>query len=138
MGRYVLLALEIFSTMDKRIMNKKILILVTCLIASTNVAAKYITQLNTQGVEITKFFTHQSGAVSLYISGTVANLDQCTSTFRVYIPHDLAGKDVMVSTALAAFASGKKVGFHGSGCSTTSFWGGTVDVPVVNNMWIVK
>ncbi|PAJ71632.1 hypothetical protein CJF42_25690 [Pseudoalteromonas sp. NBT06-2] len=119
-------------------MNKKILTLVTCLIVSTNVSAKYITNLGTQGVEITKFFTHQSGAVSLYISGTVENLDQCTSTFRVHIPHDLAGKDVMVSTALAAFASGKKVGFHGSGCSTTSFWGGTVDVPIVNNMWIVK
>jgi hypothetical protein len=119
-------------------MNKKILILFTCMVVSTNVFAKYITQLNTQGVEITKFFTHQSGAVSLYISGTVENLDQCTSTFRVYIPHDLPGKDVMISTALAAFSSGKKVGFHGSGCSTTSFWGGTVDVPIVNNMWIVK
>ena len=119
-------------------MNKKIVIALACMIASTNVFAKYITHLNTEGVEITKFFTHKSGAVSLYISGSVDNLDKCTSTFRVYIPHDLPGRDVMVSTALAAFASGKKVGFHGSGCSTTTFWGGTVDVPIVDNMWIVK
>ena len=119
-------------------MVKKILILFVLAVASINVCAKYITNLGTQGVEITRYFVHSSGAVSLYISGTVDNLDQCTSTFRVYIPHDLPGKDIMVSAALAAFASGKKVGFHGSGCSITAFWGGTVDVPIVNNMWIVK
>lgn len=68
------------------IMDKKILIMLTCLLVSTNVFAKYITQLSNQGVEITKFFTHKNGAVSLYISGTVENLDKCTSTIRVYIP----------------------------------------------------
>tara|TARA_R110002060_G_scaffold29939_2_gene40385 strand:- start:3320 stop:3679 length:360 start_codon:yes stop_codon:yes gene_type:complete len=119
-------------------MYKKILMLLVCVVASSSLCAKYITNLGTQGVEITKYFVHSSGAVSLYISGTVDNLDQCTSTFRVYIPHDLPGKNLMVSTALAAFSSGKKVGFHGSGCSTTAFWGGTVDVPIVNNMWVVK
>ncbi|ALU45946.1 hypothetical protein [Pseudoalteromonas rubra] len=119
-------------------MKKKILILFTCMLASANASAKYITHLNSDGVEITRFFTHKNGAVSLYISGSVDNVDKCTSTFRVYIPHDLPGKDVMVSSALTAFASGKKVGFHGSGCSTTTFWGGATDVPVVDNMWIIK
>ncbi|MCG7560816.1 MULTISPECIES: hypothetical protein [Pseudoalteromonas] len=119
-------------------MKKKLLVLFTCMLASTSAFGKYITHLNSSGVEITRFFTHENGAVSLYISGAVDNLDECTSTFRVYIPHDLPGKNIMVSSALAAFASGKKVGFHGSGCRTTSFWGGTQDVPIVNNMWIIK
>ncbi len=88
------------------------------------------------GVEITKILAHESGAVSLYISGPVQNLDQCTSTFRVYIPSDIPGKGAMLSTALMAFASGRKIGIHGSGCSTTVFWGGTVDVPIVNNLWV--
>lgn len=118
--------------------NKKVLILFLSVFLSTHAFGKYVTQLNTEGVEITKFFTHGNGAISLYISGAVENLDECTSTFRVYIPHDIAGKDTMVSAALMAFASGKKVGFHGSGCSTTTFWGGTVDVPIIDNLWIVK
>ena len=116
----------------------KLLLFLICQLTCLSVSAAYITKLSTHGVEITKFFTHESGAVSLYISGNVDNLDNCTSTFRVYIPHDLPGKDAMVSLALTAFVSGKKVGFHGSGGSTTHFWGGTVDVPIVNNMWIVK
>ena len=115
----------------------KILLLSLLLVPSIS-SAKYITSLSGSGVEITKYFTHENGAVSLYISGAVQNLDGCTSTFRVYIPHNIAGKDILVSTALTAFISGKKVGFHGSGCSTTSFWGGTVDVPIVNNLWVYK
>jgi hypothetical protein len=116
----------------------KTLLFLILFIVSTFSSAKYITSLSGSGVEITKYFTHENGAVSLYISGAVQNLDGCTSTFRVYIPHNIAGKDILVSTALTAFVSGKKVGFHGSGCSTTSFWGGTVDVPIVNNLWVHK
>ena len=85
--------------------------------------AKYVTPLNGSGVDVTKVFVHVSGSVSLYISGAVQNLDQCTSTFRVYIPHDLPGKDAMLSAALMASASGKKIGLHASGCSTTAFLG---------------
>jgi hypothetical protein len=107
-------------------------------ILSTALQAKYITSLGGPGVEITRVFIHSSGAISLNISGQVDNLDQCTSSSRVYIPHDVAGKDQMLSTALTAFATGQKVGFHGSGCNTTAFWGGTVDVPIVNNMWVSK
>lgn len=98
--------------------------------------AKYITPLSGPGVEITRVFIHRTGAISLYISGETENQDKCTSTYRVYIPHDLPGKDLMLSIALTAKASGQKVGFHGSGCSTTAFWGGTVDVPIVDNMWM--
>ncbi|MFP3349949.1 hypothetical protein R0K04_00880 [Pseudoalteromonas sp. SIMBA_153] len=114
----------------------KIYLVFFIMIFNTSVNAKYVTSLSGPGVEITKFFTHGNGAVSLYISGPVKNLDQCSSTFRVFIPHDLPGKDVLVSAAMMAFSSGKKVGFHGSGCSTTVFWGGTVDVPIINNLWI--
>jgi hypothetical protein len=119
-------------------MKIKIVVLFFTLIASASSFAKYVTTLSGPGVEITKVFTHSSGAVSLYISGETTNLDECTSTFRVYIPHDLNGRQNLVSAALMAFASGKKIGLHASHCSTTTFWGGTVDVPIVDNLWVNK
>ena len=115
---------------------KKILICLMLFLVTNSVHAKYITALNGAGVTIERVFVHESGAVSIYINGGIANLDQCTSTFRVYIPPTAKSKDEMLSLALFAYASGKRVGFHGSGCSTTPFWGGTQDVPVVNNMWV--
>ena len=105
-------------------------------LVANSVHAKYITALNGAGVTIERVFVHESGAVSIYINGGIANLDQCTSTFRVYIPPTAKAKDEMLSLALFAYASAKRVGFHGSGCSTTPFWGGTQDVPVVTNMWV--
>ncbi len=53
-----------------------------------------------------------------------------------YIPPDVIGKDAMLSVASTAKPTGKKIGIHGSGCGTTPFWGGTVDVPLVNNLWM--
>ncbi len=99
--------------------------------------AKYITSLSGPGVDVTRVFIHHNGAVSIYISGELQNLDQCTGTFRVYIPTEVPGKDAMLSVALMAHAAGKKIGMHGSGCSTTQFWGGTVDVPIVDNLWVL-
>ena len=94
-----------------------LLFLLSLLITVSSAEAKYITALNGPGVLIERVFVHESGAISIYIAGDLKNLDNCTAT-------------------LFAYASGKRVGFHGSGCSTTSFWGGTQDVPVVNNMWV--
>lgn len=121
---------------DKDILMKKILICLMLFLVVTPTYAKYITALYGGGVSIERVFVHESGAVSIYINGGIVNLDQCTSTFRVYIPATAKAKDEMLSLALFAYASGKRVGFHGSGCSTTPFWGGTQDVPVVNNMWV--
>ncbi len=98
--------------------------------------AKYITPLNGPGVDVSRVFVHKSGAISLYISGSTQNLDQCTGTNRVYIPEAVQGKEAMLSVALMAYATGKKIGMHGSGCSTTAFWGGTTDVPIVDNLWL--
>ncbi|MFL0800359.1 MAG: hypothetical protein K6L80_07930 [Agarilytica sp.] len=117
-------------------MNKIFFGILLSMAISFPAQAKYITHLSGPGVDVTRVFVHQSGAVSIYISGEVANLDECTSTFRVYIPETVAGKDAMLSVALMAHASGRKIGMHGSGCSTTQFWGGTVDVPIVNNLWV--
>ena len=117
-------------------MIKILAVIFVTLFVSLPTQAKYITSLGGPGVEITRVFVHESGAISLYITGSVLNLDECSSTFRVYIPENAPAKDTMLSTALMAFASARKVGFHGSGCSTTPFWGGTVDVPVVNNLWV--
>ena len=90
------------------------------------------------GVEITKYFTHEAGGITLYISGDVINSDNCPATYRVYIPHDLVGRDSLASAALTAFISGKKIGLHASGCQTTYFWGGSEQVPIINNLWVFK
>jgi len=117
-------------------MKIKTLSVLILLMVSSVVHSKYVTLLNGPGVEITRVFSHTSGAVTLYISGTVVNLDQCNTTYRVYIPHDIAGHDTMVSTALMAYASGKKVGMHASGCNTTAFWGASGgQVPIIDNLW---
>jgi len=117
-------------------MKKVFFALLVIIGLSSSAVAKYVTPLSGPGVDVDRVFIHSSGAISIYITGETLNLDQCKSTFRVFIPHDLPGKDAMLSTALFAYASGKKIGIHGSGCSTTSFWGGTVDVPIVNNLWV--
>ncbi|WP_072681509.1 hypothetical protein [Arcobacter sp. LA11] len=117
-------------------MKKLFFYFIISVFISVSVNAKYITPLNGPGVEITRYFAHKNGGVSLYISGPVLNSDGCTSAFRVYIPNDLPGKDILISSALMAFSSGKKIGIHGSGCSTTNFWGGAVDVPIVDNLWV--
>lgn len=107
---------------------------------STSSLAKYVTPLGGPGVEITKYFTHESGGVTLYISGNKINLDNCAATYRVYIPHDLdpTGRNSLASAALTAFVSGKNIGLHASKCQTTPFWGGTEEVPIINNLWIFK
>lgn len=105
---------------------------------SQSAFAQYFTPLNGPGVEISKVFSHTGGAISLIIEGAVENRDGCTGVSRVYIPADLVGHQVMVSTALMAFASGKKIGLYASACKTTEFWGGEVDVAIVNNLWVFK
>lgn len=117
-------------------MYKFLAILLVAISQST--FAQYFTPLNGPGVEITKVFSHTSGALSLIIEGAVENRDGCAGVSRVYIPHDLAGSQTIVSTALMAFASGKKIGLYASACKTTAFWGGTVDVAIVNNLWVFK
>jgi len=134
----VFLAIIRFEQFIRKYMNKKILVLCLTVFMVFPSFAKYITPLGGPGVEITRYFTHKNGGISLYISGAVQNLDKCTATYRVYIPHDLAGKEIIASAALTAFVSGKKVGLHGSSCSTTPFWGGTEDVPIVDNLWVFK
>lgn len=101
------------------------------------VHAKYVTPLNGPGVEITRFFAHEGGSLTLYISGNIQNLDQCNTTYRVYIPSDTPGIDAMTAAALMAYASGRKIGLHASGCSTTPFWGSSGgEVPIINNLWV--
>lgn len=118
-------------------MHKKLLTILFGMVFSLPIYAKYVTPLAGPGVEITRVFAHENGGMSLYISGSIVNLDECNTTFRVYIPHGLAGKDTLVSTALMAYASGKKIGLHASGCSTTSFWGASGgEVPIINNLWV--
>lgn len=115
---------------------KKLVFGIILSVVAVTVHANYVTPLDSSGVEVTRVFIHESGAISIYISGKTQNLDKCSSTFRVYIPETVAGRKEMLSVVLTAQASNRKIGIHGSGCSTTTFWGGHVDVPVVDNLWM--
>jgi len=109
------------------------------LLVFANIAlAKYFTSLSPPGVKITQYFTHSGGGVTLYISGSVQNLDGCMVTNRVHLKGNLAGHQSMVSAALAAFSSGKYIGLHASGCETIPFWGGTQTVAIINNLWVFE
>jgi len=100
--------------------------------------AKYFTPLGGPSVKITRFFTHSGGGVTLYISGSVQNLDGCPVTDRVHLKGDLKGHQNMVSAALMAYASGKEIGLHAQGCELIPFWGtsGGGAVPIINNLWV--
>lgn len=85
--------------------------------------AKYFTNYHSVGVEITRIHNHYNGAVTLIISGDVDNLDQCAVTTRVHLKGDLEGHNQMVASAMLAFAAGKNIGLHASGCEIIPFWG---------------
>lgn len=76
--------------------------------------------------------------MTVWVSG-IDNPDDCARTDIVHLKGDLLGHDRMVAAVLAASTSGKKVGFHSSGCEIIPFWGGAGgSVPVVHNLWVVE
>ncbi|MCL1126201.1 hypothetical protein [Shewanella surugensis] len=99
-------------------------------------AAGYLTSLGNPEATITSVFTHAEGHVTLIVSGVTLNPDECGDLGRVHIQADLPGHKNLVSAALTAFASGKKVGFYTTGCEVIPFWGGTSTRPVINSLWI--
>lgn len=101
-------------------------------------AAGYLTPLSGNGVTINRYFTHSGGGVTLIISGTINNPDNCQVTDRVHLKGNLNGHNNMVSAALAAFASGKQVGLWSRGCESIPFWGGGIQTPIVENLWVIK
>jgi len=116
----------------------RFLFVLVLILAPVYSQAKYFTPLDGPGVTITRFFTHSGGGVTLYISGSVQNLDGCPVTNRVHLKGNLEGHKNMVSAALMAYASGKKIGLHAQGCELIPFWGtsGGGAVPIINNLWV--
>lgn len=115
----------------------KIVLITGLLLSVTSIHAKgYLTSLNGSDVVITKVFNHGSGAVTLYISGTILNPDNCSGTTIVHLKGDLPGHEHMIASALTAFTAGKKVGLYSQGCEIIPFWGGVHTRPIINNLWI--
>lgn len=122
-------------------MKKYLILVITTLTLTFSFIsnAKYFTNYHSIGVEITRIHNHSNGAVTLIISGDVDNLDQCAVTTRVHLKGDLDGHKQMAASAMLAFASGKKVGLHASGCEIIPFWGASGGLtPVINNLWLLK
>jgi len=121
---------------------KKILtlILLSMLFSSNySYAYGYLTKLIGPGVSINKYFVHNGGGVSLILNENFPlNPDDCGDTKHVFIKGDRAGHKAMISAALAAFASGKKIGLHSYGCEIIPFWGGTVTRPIVSELWVFE
>jgi hypothetical protein len=115
------------------ILSKIALIILVLFVQS--VEAKYFTDYSA-GVTINRIHAHSSGGVTLHITGEVRNLDNCPITERVHIKADLVGSKNLIAHAMMAFASGKKVGLHASGCEIIPFWGGIHLTPIINNLWV--
>ncbi|TQV86923.1 hypothetical protein [Aliikangiella coralliicola] len=118
---------------------KKILLvaLVGICFLGQNANAKYFTDYNA-GVTITRIHVHSGGGITLHISGAVKNLDGCAVTDKVHLKGNLAGHQNMLSHAMMAFTTGKKVGLHASGCEVIPFWGGGLMTPIIDNLWVFK
>lgn len=100
-------------------------------------ASGYLSPLASNGVSISSYFVHSSGAVTLMLNSvTPSNPDSCAVTTRVHLKGNLDGHQNMVAAALAAFASGKKVGLYSSGCESIPFWGGNIQTPIISNLWV--
>ena len=106
-------------------------------LSSTTFAYGYLTGIAGGGVTIDRYFVHNGGGVSLILNEDLPfNPDGCGKANHVFIKGDKPGHELMVSAALAAFASGKKIGLHGYGCEIIPFWGGSVTRPTVSELWV--
>ena len=114
----------------------KLIIICLMLFGHCANAAGYLTDLNMPEVTITKVFSHQNGAVTLFVSGIPANPDSCNDITHVHIKADNLGLKNIAASALTAFAAGKKVGLYTSGCEIIPFWGGTNTRPIITDLWI--
>ena len=101
----------------------------------------YLTNLYDKngGVTIKQYFVHHNGGVSLILNENLPhNPDNCNVTNHVFIKGDKPGHKLMVSAALAAFSSGKKIGLHSFGCEILPFWGGSQTRPTVSELWVFQ
>ncbi len=122
-------------------MLKKIFLISTFLLVliswNTDVTASgYLTSLQTSDVKTTKIFTHEDGGVTLFLSGSLINPDNCDTTERVHFKADLPGRHNLTSAAMAAFLTGKRIGLWSSGCEEIPFWGQGIQTPIITNLWV--
>jgi hypothetical protein len=130
------LFLLFFPLIEKDLSLKKYFMLVFCLLCQPTLAAGYLTP-NGTGVTINKMTMHANGGVTLWVSG-VTNADNCGDSTLVHLKGDLPGHNHMVSAAMAAYLSGKKVGLWSTGCDIIPFWGGTTTRPIIHTLWITE
>lgn len=119
---------------------RKLLVVFVMLFTAQNAVAfsGYLTPLG-EGVPVNLYLLHRSGEMTIWVTNTsISNPDNCMNTDRVHISASLAGSQNMMAAVMTAYASGQKVGFHSSGCSTIPFWGGTITVPIISEIWVVK
>jgi hypothetical protein len=104
--------------------------------------AGYLTALRT-GIAVSEYMVNNNtgsgglGGLTIWVSG-IDNPDGCTGTAMVHIKNSASGYKEMFAAVLTAVASGKKIGFHSSGCEQLPFWGGGTTYPIVTDIWIVN
>lgn len=110
-------------------------LLILC--CASALAAGYLTPLGS-GVTIQKILAHENGGFTIWVdSASVSNPDGCGDTSKLHVRASTPGHDTMLSVALAAYISGRKVGMWSrTGCDIIPFWGGLHTRPIVSDLWI--
>lgn len=117
---------------------KTLLILVAMIVVSPAAFANgYLVPLGS-GVTIQKIHAHENGGFTMWVNpASVSNPDNCGDTTLLHVPASTPGHDTMLSVALAAYMSGRKVGMWSRyGCAIIPFWGGSTTRPQVSDLWI--
>jgi hypothetical protein len=108
-------------------------------------ASGYLTPFGT-GVAVTDYMVNNNvgyggsaiGITILLSPNAVNNPDSCGSTALLHIKSSAHGYKEMVAAVMAAVASGRRIGFHSSGCELLPFFGGTTTYPIVTDLWVVN
>lgn len=114
------------------------IVFLSIVLSSNAFASGYLVPLG-QGVTIQKVHAHGEGGVTLWVgSSEIQNPDSCDRLDKVHIKPTEPGYQTMLTVAMTAYASNKKVGFWSPNCAIIPFWGGTKTFPIVNNLWITE
>ena len=117
---------------------KTLLILVASIAFSPAAFASGYLSPSGSGVSIQKIHAHENGGFTMWVHPAhVSNPDGCGGTSLLHVPASTPGYDTLLSVALAAYVSGRKLGLYSRyGCAVIPFWGGTTTRPLVSDLWI--
>ena len=113
------------------------MILVLMIMGGNIHASGYLHTLWT-GTLVQSIHSYDNQIVIKFVEHAPHNPDGCDVTYMAYINDTSKNYSQVLTIALAAQASGKKLGVWSRKCSVIPFWGGTNTVPHIDALWIVE